>query len=211
MDRLSRFYRAKMEGDLPVAISPPLEFQRQDEEGTLRMPSACEGTHGVNASTCGTCKCNPDLDWILELSTDTISNNDTIPAVVHALQPTSPKEGVIGRPFHREAGQTPTERNAPETSPRNVHTAREDEGRISQRISGEEKANREKGRSQTAHVFLDSGCLTGSYITEELARKLASTKSIFFTPHVTRVCGAFGGCELSTRTLNVVIELANCN
>jgi hypothetical protein len=31
MDRLSRFYRAKMEGDLPVAISPPVEFQRQDE------------------------------------------------------------------------------------------------------------------------------------------------------------------------------------
>jgi hypothetical protein len=78
MDRLSRFYRAKMEGDLPVAISPPVELVRQDDEGILRMPSA-------------------------------------------------------------------------------------------------------------------------------------STKSVFFTPHVTKVCGAFGGCELSTRTVNVFIQLPNDN
>ena len=56
-------------------------------------------------------------------------------------------------------------------------------------------------------VFLDGGCLTGSYIKEELARKLASTRSTYFIPHVTKVCGAFGGCELSTRKLNVHLSV----
>ena len=35
MDRLSRFCRAKKEGDLPIAINPPVEFYVRDEdEGT---------------------------------------------------------------------------------------------------------------------------------------------------------------------------------
>jgi hypothetical protein len=81
--------------------------------------------------------------------------------------------------------------------------------RISPRTSERKKANRERGRSRTAQVFLDSGCLTGSYIREEVARRLANTRSNFFTPQITKVCGAFGGCELSTRIITVEIEFLN--
>jgi hypothetical protein len=48
-----------------------------------------------------------------------------------------------------------------------------------------------------------------SYIREEVARRLANTRSNFFAPYITKVCGAFGGCELSTRIITVEIEFLN--
>ena len=160
-------------------------------------------------TNCEDCESKKDTEWILEISLHPLSNTDTILALVNALQPTLRKGQVTDRPFHPEAGASPTESDAPTTTLDHATTERGSGEQISPRTNEREKANRERGRSRTAHVFLDSGCLTGSYIREEVARRLANTRSNFYTPHITKVCGAFGGCELSTRIINVEIEFLN--
>jgi hypothetical protein len=212
MDRLSRFYRAKKEGDLPIAINPPVEFYvRQEDEGTSLSHNISNDTPQCKdcGNNCEDCESKKDTEWILELSSHTQSNTYTIPALVNALQPTSRTEQVTDHPFHLEAEAFPPGSDASATSLEHATTERGNVEQTSPKTSEREKANRERGRSRTAQVFLDSGCLTGSYIREEVARRLANARSSCFTPYVTKVCGAFGGCELSTRIITVEIEILN--
>ena len=112
-------------------------------------------------------------------------------------------------PSRLEAEASPSGSDAATMSLDHATTERGNGEQTSPKTSEREKANRERGRSRTAQVFLDSGCLTGSYIREEVARRLANARSSCFTPYITKVCGAFGGCELSTRIITVEIEILN--
>jgi hypothetical protein len=182
MDRLSRFYRAKKEGDLPVAISPPVDLiLKKDDEGIDPSPQHIK----TPQKQCGNKSCEDyvtkaDIDWILELSTNPPTNSDTIPAIVNALPPTFRTGQATDHPFHQEAEANLSERSAPTTKQELDRTARGSEGMTSRRTRDEERVNRERGRSHTTHVFLDSGCLTGSYIREDVAKKLTSTRSQIF-------------------------------
>jgi hypothetical protein len=112
----------------------------------------------------------------------------TQPCFVYAIQPTPPTEEAITPPGPPAVAATQGEKTAGTTertaAPTNLlkNTERRRDGGL-----------RNQGKMRPTRVFLDSGCLTGSYIKEELARKLASTCSSYFIPHVTKVCGAFGG------------------
>ena len=164
----------------------------------------------VVLSTCESCQEKHDQEWIFQTTEHTNVNHDTNQAFVYALQPPSPMEQATDRPFHQEAGADPTEGNALLTNQGDAQTERGSATKGVTKTKEKVKANRDRGRSRTAQVFLDSGCLTGSYIREDLAKKL-NEKHTFFVPQITRVCGAFGGCELSTRKLHVFIEMACCN
>jgi hypothetical protein len=62
-------------------------------------------------------------------------------------------------------------------------------------------------KSSPVRIFLDSGCLAGNYIREDIAHMLAKGHPNFFTPVITNVCGAFGECQLSKKTLNVKVKI----
>ena len=61
--------------------------------------------------------------------------------------------------------------------------------------------------SSPAQNFLDSGCIAGNYIREDLATKLARKVPHYFIPAVTNVCGAFGDCQLSKKKLLVNVQI----
>jgi hypothetical protein len=130
------------------------------------------------------------------------TNPDTNHALVHALQPL-PLTGVVnaipGLPAV-EAVKKGTHPNTAATEKKTSRSGRESEG-----------GNKDDGNTHPAQVFLDSGCLTGSYIKEELAKRLTRNKTSYFIPCITKVCGAFGGCELSTRKLQVHIAMPCVN
>ena len=46
-------------------------------------------------------------------------------------------------------------------------------------------------------IFLEGGFIAGDYIREEIANKLARRLPHYFTHAITKVCGAFGECQLS--------------
>ena len=61
--------------------------------------------------------------------------------------------------------------------------------------------------SSPVQIFLDSGCIAGNYIREDVAIKLARKLPHYFTHAITNVCGAFGECQLSKKTLNVRVKI----
>jgi hypothetical protein len=150
MDRLSRFYRAKKDGDLPMAISPPVEITvRREDEGTS-IYIAPQEDFGKN--TCEGCRSRWDTDWILEISMQPQSNTDTIPALVNALQPTSRTVEATDHPFLLEAGTSTDGSDAPARKLDPAITERGSGEQTSQRTGDVEGANRDRGRSRTVHV-----------------------------------------------------------
>jgi hypothetical protein len=61
--------------------------------------------------------------------------------------------------------------------------------------------------SSPAQIFLDSGCIAGNYIREQLANKLARKLPHCFIPAITNVCGAFGDCQLSKKKLLLNVQI----
>jgi len=185
MDRLSRLYREKKEGDLRITISPPVGIiVRREDEGTSHKHIINRTTphHKDDGNTCEDCKTKRDTEWILELSLHPPSNTHTIPALVNALPPTSRMDEVTSRPFHLETEATPDESDAPTMTLDLATTERGSEEQISPRTREKEGANRERGRSRTAYVFLDSGCLTA--ILEKRLHEDLQIPALIFLHHI---------------------------
>ena len=181
-----------------------------NDEGSTPPLTTCPEDCRVKGEwmpTCDTCLASSDRDWINAISDHHLLSLDTNPALVYALQPPNPTELATARPPPAGVEAKPSEDDAPATTKGNGQPERSAQPEENQRTREKEGVDRDRGRSFTTSVFLDSGCLSGSYIKEELAKKLASHKPSYFIPQVTRVCGAFGGCELSTRKLLVHIAL----
>jgi hypothetical protein len=56
-------------------------------------------------------------------------------------------------------------------------------------------------------IFLDSGCIAGNYIREDIANKLVRKLPHFYTHAITNVCGAFGECPLSKKKLHIRVKI----
>ena len=61
--------------------------------------------------------------------------------------------------------------------------------------------------SSPVQIFLDSGCIAGNYIREDVAIKLARKLPHYFTHAITNVCGAFGECQLSKKKLRIRVKI----
>jgi hypothetical protein len=185
-------------------ITLPKMTQRSTPKGPHLCCLTCKipEQKAICAVSCEDCKEIRDKEWIYNISYTPMASLDTNPAFVYAIQATPPAGKAITPPGPPAVAATQEEKTAETTErtavPTNLLTNTEE-----RRDGG----LRNQGKMRQTRVFLDSGCLTGSYIKEELARKLASTRSSYFIPHVTKVCGAFGGCELSTRKLNVHLSV----
>jgi len=110
------------------------------------------------------------------LSDHHLHSLDTSPTLVYALPPPPPTAQATARPPPAGVEASLLEGNVPKDSKGDVQPERS--GQPAEDLRTREKAgvNRDGGRSHTTSVFLDSGCLSGSYIKEELAKKLAPHK-----------------------------------
>jgi hypothetical protein len=56
-------------------------------------------------------------------------------------------------------------------------------------------------------IFLDSSCIAGNYVREDVANKLPRKLPRYFTHAITNVCGAFGDCQLSKKKMRAKVKI----
>jgi hypothetical protein len=124
------------------------------------------------------------MEHIHILSSDSFVDNDTSLAMLYAVRPQVPTVGEDTR--DEEAGGVAEGAPMPE-----------------------ERAS--SGSISPVRIFLDSGCLAGNYIREDIARRLVNKNHDFYTLQITNVCGAFGDCQLSKKKLRAKVKILEDN
>ena len=207
MNRLSAAYRAMLDTDgMPMKLDPPVQYawqqkadvhqpgetyvKRARQDGRPKShPGAPQGcprnaagrpshympvhacctvcTTPAHAKTCTTtcnsCDETRDIEHINALTSTSLSDNDTSLAMLYAVNP----QAELGAEDTGDEGADGVLGDA--TMPRRAII-----------------------KSSPVRIFLDSGCLAGNYIREDIAHMLAKGHPNFFTPVITNVCGAFG-------------------
>jgi len=130
---------------------------------------------------CDSCDETKDLEHVYVLSPHSSISNDTSPAMLYALPPQWQERTAV-------------------TDTRDVGEGGE----------AEDAHRPVRGATQStspAQIFLDSGCIAGNYIREDLANKLVRKLPHFYTHAITNVCGAFGECQLSKKKLHIRVKI----
>ena len=228
MDRLSPAFRVMLDGEgMPVKLEPPVKYRWQGDKGGTGHPTSaqageskrvspkCAGTpqHVTTGNprdmdrkrgrstihaccmtcstpqqiekchnTCDNCDEIKDIEHINAMTSNSLTDNETSVAMLYALNPQGEAEAEDTEDVEADEVQG----GAP--VPRRV-------------IKG----------SSLVRIFLDSGCLAGNYIREDIAHKLAKGRHHIFTPCITNVCGAFGDCQLSKKSLSTKVRIFEDN
>jgi hypothetical protein len=132
--------------------------------------------------TCENCDEIKDIEHINAMTSNSLPDNETSVAMLYALNPQGEAEAEDTGDVEADEVQG----GAP----------------VPRRVT--------KG-SSLVRIFLDSGCLAGNYIREDIAHKLAKGRHHIFTPCITNVCGAFGDCQLSKKSLSTKIKIFEDN
>ena len=208
-----------MEEGKPIRIDPPVELY---VPGKPAGKSQCvlygsshttpEGATPVTVTTC------MNIDYIHTMQ-PCLTSDFTDLAIVHSIMPTFQGEA-LGNEETTAEGLEDLNPNVDllewieeeMTSGTDV-TVREVGTRtnlLRERVKKQREDHPRKG-SGVVQVFLDSGCLGGDYIREDVARYLIRNNVDFFEPCNSCVCGAFGTCVNSIFKLRVIFQMFNVN